>query len=255
MNFSSLIAVEFKKIKRSRILPVLFIAALILWLPSLFSAQLNFDMAVGITPEHNFFIQGLLGLSWFLYPASMVVATLLLNQIERSNNGILKMLALPINMVKLSLAKFVVLLALAAVQLLMVAVIYYISAAIISQTQDYNFILSPLFVLREMGLIYVSSIPMLAVFWMISVCIHTPIFAVGLSLASIVPSVLFINTKAWFLYPMCYPFFVITSEYGKLSTDLSTKAIEFFPWIPVAVIITTVALSIASARFGKVEGR
>jgi hypothetical protein len=54
---------------------------------------------------------------------------------------------------------------------------------------------------------------------------------------------------------MCYPFFVITSEYGKLSTDLSTKAIEFFPWIPVAVIITIVALSIASARFGKVERR
>lgn len=74
-----------------------------------------------------------------LYPASMVVATLLLNQIERNNNGNLKMRSLPLNMWSLYLAKFVVLLALAAIQLLIVVGLYYASTAIISQTQDYNF--------------------------------------------------------------------------------------------------------------------
>lgn len=255
MNLSSLITVEFKKIRRSKILPVMLIAAIILWLPSLFNGELIFDTTGEISPEQNFFIQGLLGLSWFLYPASMVVAALLLNQLERSNNGILKMLALPTNMAKLSLSKFIVLLVLAVIQLLMVTLIYYISAAIVSQTQNYDFILSPQFVLKEIGLIYITSIPMLAVFRMISVCIKTSIFSAGISLASIVPSVLFINTEAWFAYPMSYPFFIITSEYEKLSASSSASAIEFIPWIPVAVIITIISLAIASVRFGKVERR
>ena len=73
---------------------------------------------------------------------------------------------------------------------------YYISAAIVTGTQDYNFILSPLFVLKEVGLISISAIPMLAFFWLLAVCIQTPIFSIGIGLASIVPSVLMINTKS-----------------------------------------------------------
>lgn len=250
MNFLSLVTIEFKKIKRSKILFVFLIAAIILWLPSIFNGELNFNTVVGISPEYNLFIQGTMGASWFLYPASMVVATLLLNQIERNNNGNLKMRSLPLNMWSLYLAKFVVLLALAAIQLLIVVGLYYASTAIISQTQDYNFFLSPFFVLKEIGLIYVSAIPMLAVFWLISSKIKTPIFAIGLSLASIVPSVLLINTKVWFLYPMCYPFFVVVSEYGKLATNLSTSTIELIPWIPVAALITFICLLL-----GKIERR
>ena len=51
--------------------------------------------AEGISPENNFFIQGFMAMSWFMFPASMVVGTVLLNQTERMNKGILKMLALP----------------------------------------------------------------------------------------------------------------------------------------------------------------
>lgn len=101
-------------------------------------------------------------MAWFMFPASMVVGTVLLSQTERTNKGILKMLALPISTVNLCLAKFVVLLTLAASQILMMVGMYYISAAIVTGTQDYNFILSPLFVFKEVGFIAVSAIPMLA---------------------------------------------------------------------------------------------
>lgn len=194
-------------------------------------------------------------MAWFMFPASMVVGTVLLSQTERTNKGILKMLALPISTVKLCLAKFVVLLALAASQILMMVGMYYISAAIVTGTQDYNFILSPLFVFKEVGFIAASTIPMLAFFWLLAVCIQTPIFSIGIGLASIVPSVLMINTKAWFAYPMSYPFFVITSEYGKLATNLTTSQVEFFPWIPVAIAITVVCLCISCFRFGQAERR
>lgn len=256
MSFLSLIQVEFKKIRRSKLLLILLVATVILWLPSIFNAHLNFRMqAEGISPENNFLIQGFMGMAWFMYPASMIVSTVLLSQTERSNKGILKMLALPIGTANLCLAKFVVLLVLAATQIMMTVGMYFVSSAIASHMQNYNFMLSPLFVFKEAGLTYLSSIPMLAFFWMLSVCIQTPIFSIGVGLASIVPSVLMINTKVWFAYPMSYPFFVITSEYGKLATKLTTVRIELIPWLPVAISITLLCLMISCFRFGQAERR
>lgn len=256
MNFLTLIEVEFKKIRRSKIILILFIATVILWLPSIFNAHLNFDMqAEGISPENNFMIQGFMGMAWFMFPASMVVSTVLLNQTERSNKGILKTLSLPVNTAILNLSKFVVLLSLAALQMLMTVSMYYVGAFIATHTQNYEFVLSPIFVLKEAGLMYIASIPMLAVFWVLSVCIQTPIFSVGIGLASIVPSVLVINTKAWFAYPMSYPFYLITSEYGKLATNITTMELTLVQWIPIAVIITVVCLIISCNRFGQAERR
>ena len=256
MNFLSLAGVEFKKIKRSKIFFILLAATVLLWIPSILNARMNFGMqAEGISPENNFFIQGFMGMAWFMFPASMVVGTVLLSQTERANKGILKMLALPIHTAKLCLAKFVVLLVLAAMQILMMAGMYYISAAICSGTQDYNFILPPLFAAKEIGFLFLSAIPMIAFFWMLSVCIQASIFSVGIGLASIVPSVLVINTKIWFAYPMSYPFFVITSEYGKLAANLDAEQVELIPWVPVAIVITMICLSISCIRFGQAERR
>lgn len=256
MNFLSLIGIEFKKIRRSKILLILAAAAIILWLPSILHANMNFEMqAEGILPENNFLIQGFMGMAWFLFPATMVVSTVLLNMTERSNNGILKMLSLPVGTAKLCLAKFVVLLALAAIQILMAVAMYFISAKIASQTQDYDFLLQPLFVFREAGLIFAAAIPMLAFFWLLSVCIRTPIFSIGIGLASIVPSVLMINTKIWFAYPMAYPFFVITAEYGKSASHLTTAPVKLIPWLPVAIAITIISLFISCLRFGQAERR
>ncbi|MCI8530004.1 MAG: ABC transporter permease subunit [Lachnospiraceae bacterium] len=256
MNFISLVSVEFRKLKRSKILFILLAATVILWIPSILNVQLNFHMeAEGISPEHNFFIQGFMGMSWFMFPASMVVGTVLLSQTERSNKGILKMLALPIQRAALCLAKFIVLLVLAITQIIMMACMYYISAAICSAAQDYNFILPPIFVVKEIGLLFLSAIPMIAFFWMLSVCIQTPIFSVCIGLASIVPSVLMINTKLWFAYPMSYPFFVITAEYGKLAARLNTAQVELIPWIPIAFLITMICFGISCIRFGQTERR
>ncbi len=256
MSFLSLVGVEFSKIRRSKIILILLIATVILWLPSIFNADMNFKMqSEGISPENNFLIQGFMGMAWFMFPASMVVGTVLISQTERSNNGILKMLALPVSTVKLCLAKFVVLLALAAVQILMTTGMYFISSAIATGIQNYEFMLSPLFVFKEAGLIFLSSIPMIAFFWMLSVCITTPIFSIGIGLASIVPSVLMINTKIWFAYPMCYPFYVIASEYGKLATKLSDSEVSLIPWLPVAAILTIICLAVSCIRFGQAERR
>ena len=252
MNFFSLIRIEAKKLRRSKILWILAAAAFLLWLPSVLNSHLNFEMqAEGISPEHNFLIQGLLGMSWFLFPAGMVVSTVLLNLTEETNHGILKMLALPIRPALLCLAKFVILAVLAATLILISVGMYFAGGAIASYTQDYPLLLPPLFVLREAELIYLAAIPMLSIFWLLSVCIRTPIFSIGVGLASIVPSVLIINTKAWFVYPCSYPLFVITAEYGKLAANLNTAPVELVPWLPAAAGITLLCLFISCLCFGR----
>jgi len=254
MKFFTLVGVEFRKIRRSRIQILLFLGTVILWLPSVIHADMNFKMqAEGISPENNFFIQGFMGMAAFLFPASMVVCTVLLQQTERNHHGILKMLSLPVCPAKLCFAKFMVLLSLAAAQILMTIGMYGVSAGIASRTQDYNFLLPLSYVFKQAGSILLASIPMLTFFWLLSVWIRTPIFSIGFGLASIVPSVLMINTKVWFVYPMAYPFFVIVSEYGKLATRLSTAPIKWIPWLPVAAGITIICLLLSCFRFGQVE--
>lgn len=256
MNILSLTRVEWKKIRRSRILLILGIAAVILWIPSILNAHLNFEMqAEGISPEHNFLIQGFLGMAWFMFPAGMVVSTVLLAQTERTDHGILRMLALPVGTGKLCMAKYIVLLILAAVQMALMTGMYFLSAAAASRLQDYEFMLPPIFVFKMVGILYISAFPMITFFWMLSVCIHTPIFSVGLGLSSIVPSVLMINTKVWFIYPMDYPFYIVTAKYGELASNLSKAEMKLIPWVPAAIIFTGICLAAACVCFGRRERR
>ena len=256
MNFSSLIGVELTKIRRSKIFLILLAPVLMMWLPSVINSDMIFDVrGVPITPENNFFIQGFMGMVWFMIPASLVICTVLLNQTERTNKGILKMLSLPISTVKMCLAKFTVLIMLAAVQMVMAIGAYYVSAAIVTGMQDYNFVLDPLYVCKNVLCIYIATIPMAAVYWAISALIKTPIFSVGIGLASIVPSVLMINTKIWFAYPMSYPFYLLMIEYGKAADGIYETQIAWLPWLPVAIGITILALAVSCIRYGASERR
>ena len=94
MSFFSLVGIELKKIRRSKILLILLVPVLIMWIPSIVNAAMNFDTrGIPITPEHNFLIQGFMGMTWFMIPASLVICTVLLTQTERSGKGMLKMLS------------------------------------------------------------------------------------------------------------------------------------------------------------------
>ena len=256
MNLISLIGVELKKIRRSKILLILLIPVVIMWIPGILNADISFDTrGIPITPENNFFIQGFMGMVWFMIPASLVVTTVLLTQTERSHNGMLKMLALPVNTAKLCLAKFAVILLLTFIQMVMTILAYYISGAIASRMLDYDFLLDPSYVCRFALCLYAGSIPMAAVFWMIANLITAPVFSVGIGLASIVPSVLMINTRVWFAYPMSYPFYLLMVEYGRCAQGVYETRIAWIPWLPTAVFITVAALGIACARFGASERR
>ena len=131
----------------------------------------------------------------------------------------------------------------------------YGSAAIASKLYDYDFILPFPYVCRAASLIYLAALPMAAAYWMISILIHTPIFSVGLGLASVVPSVLMLNTGIWYCYPMDYPFYVLMTEYGKIAPEVFDTGIQLFPLLPIAVGVTLLCLAISCLRYGKSERR
>ncbi len=254
MSFSSLLAVEFKKLRRSKILIILFVPIVLVWMTAILNADLNFDMdAEGISPENNFLVQSFLGFVWFMLPTSIVILTVLLSQTERANRGLLKMLALPLNSSMLCLAKFFVLLSLLAIEIFLMFVTYFPSALIASWQHDYHFVLSIGYVLKICAIIFVVSIPMTAVYWLISVLIKNAVISVGIGLATVVPIVLAINIEGWFAYPMSYPMKMMTAEMHNVATKMGEFPFEYIPWIPVAVAFMIGSLGLACLRFGSSE--
>lgn len=255
MNLLTLFSIELKKIRRTHIFWILLIPLILLWIPAVLNVDSNFSNAAGLSPEMNFFFQMYLGMSWFLYPASLVVITVMLNQLERTNQGILKMLSLPVSAAGLCLGKFLVLLLLSAFQMVCMAVLYYPAAAMASHSAGYDFILPLSTVLYETLVIYISSIPMAAFYWLIAVCIRTSVFSVGIGLATIVPTVLFINSKLWFAYPMCHPYYIMAQLLEQPQTQVYNLSIDLCPLVPVAVAVTLVCLILSCLCFGRSERR
>lgn len=93
MNFLELLKVEFKKVKRSKIVPLIFIAPLLVVTSGIANLSSYF------TPEYvnawpAMFIQSALVYAYDLLPFSMVVVCVMIAGRETGNNGILKMAAM-----------------------------------------------------------------------------------------------------------------------------------------------------------------
>ena len=109
MNFFALLHMELRKVKRSKIVPLIFIA------PLFVVASGVANLSSYFTPEYTdawaaMFIQSALVYAYYLLPFSLIVVCVMIAGRETGNNGILKMLALPVSRYALSLAKFLVLL-------------------------------------------------------------------------------------------------------------------------------------------------
>ena len=250
----ALFGVELLKIRRSKIFWILLSPAVMMWLPSALNADINFIMTeYNVAPEYNFFIQGYMGMAWFMIPATLVICSVLLHQTELSHRGLVKSLSLPVSSVRLCLAKFLVTVLLTVVQLILSVAAYYGAAALASRLYEYDFVLPFSYVCRIAALIYLAALPMAAVFWMLSVLIRTPIFSAGLGLASVVPSVLMLNTKFWCWYPFDYPFYMLMTEYGRVAPEIYDSHIQLIPLLPAGIVITVICLLLACLMYGAAE--
>ena len=257
MNFWNLLSIEFIKVKRSKIIPLIFIAPLLVVSSGVASLHRYF------TPEYTnawaaMFIQSALIYSYYLLPLSMIVICVMIAGRETAHNGILKMLVLPVNRRALSAAKFCVLVLYLLLEIGVFFVVFVVagllatSGAHMSETVPIPYLVSWCVVL------FLTMLPSCIVMWAITVLFEKPLLSIGLNILLVIPSILAANTPLWLAYPSCYSgYFVTRSLHAAVAMDSNTAAmgigtgISLLPFITCAALISALVGWVAMSRFGK----
>lgn len=254
MGLIDLLMIEFLKVKRSKIVPLIFFA------PLLVVASGIANLSMYFTPEYTnawaaMFIQSALVYSYYLLPFSMIVVCVMISGRETSNNSILKMLSLPISRFKISFAKFCVLLFYLLMEMLVFLVVFVIAGLIATSKMGVRETLPIIDLLGWCAGLFLTMIPCLAAMWAITVIFEKPFFSIGLNLLLVIPGVLVANTPLWLIYPYCYSGYLVTASLHKFTTTGVETSFSLFPFLPVAIAVFGLFFALAITMFGKKEMR
>ena len=97
MSFWDLLKIEFMKVRRSKIVPLIFVAPLLVVISGVASLSNYFTPEITTNAWPAMFIQSALVYAYYLLPFSMIVVCVMIAGRETGNNGILKMLVLPVS--------------------------------------------------------------------------------------------------------------------------------------------------------------
>lgn len=254
MFFLELLKIEFMKVKRSKIIPLIFIA------PLLVVASGIANLSSYFTPEYTnawpaMFIQSALVYAYYLLPFSMIVVCVMIAGRETGNNGILKMLALPVSRYALSLAKFCVLMFYLLMEMVVFLAMFVVAGMIAISTTGITETLPILYLLKWCVGLFLTMLPCVATMWAITVLFEKPLLSVGLNLLLVIPGVLVANTPLWIAYPYCYSGYLVSCSLHDFTTEGISTTFELFPFLPCAVLVLALVLAVAIIRFGKKEMR
>ena len=254
MSFWELLKIEFMKVKRSKIVPLIFIAPLLV----VSSGVANLSMY--FTPEYTnawpaMFIQSALLYAYYLLPFSMIVVCVMIAGRETQNNGILKMLALPVSRQAVSLAKFCVLVFYLFMEMVVFWAVFIVSGWIATYTSGITETMPFLYLLKWCDGLFLTMLPSVAVMWSLTVLFEKPLMSVGLNLLLVIPGLLAGATPVWFLYPYCYSGYLVSCSLHEFTAGGTSTAFQLFPFVPCAILIFALALLLATKRFGKKEMR
>lgn len=254
MPFYELLGIEFAKVKRSKIIPLIFIA------PLLVVASGDANLSRYFTPEYTnawpaMFIQSALVYAYYLLPFSMIVVCVMIAGRETQNNGILKMLALPVNRHSLSLAKFCVLIFYLVMEMIVFLVTFVVAGFIATNMAGVTETLPALYLLKWCSRLFLSMLPCTASMWALTVVFEKPLMSIGFNLLLVIPSVLVANTPLWVVYPYCYSGYLVSCSLHDFTAEGSDIAFLLIPFLPCAVLIFILMLTLAVTQFGKKEMR
>ncbi len=254
MNFLNLLGIEFMKVKRSKIVPLIFIAPLLVVASGVAALSRYF------TPEYTnawpaMFIQSALVYAYYLLPFSMIVVCVIIAGRETQNNGILKMLALPISRHTLSLAKFCVLMFYLFMELVVFLLVFVVAGMVATSTMGVTETLPALYLLKWCMGLFLTMLPCLAAMWAITVLFEKPLLSVGLNLLLVIPGILVANTPLWLAYPYCYSGYLVSCSLHDFTTETSGDAFALMPFLPCAIVVFAILLALAATQFGKKEMR
>lgn len=252
MSFFELLKIEFIKVKRGKIIPLIFIAPLLVVSSGVANLQSFFS------PEYTnawaaMFIQSALVYAYYLLPFSMIVVCVMIMGRETGNNGILKMLALPVSRYAISAAKFCVLLFYLFMEMVVFLVVFVITGLAAARGAGITEALPIMYLLKWCAGLFLTMLPGLAAMWAITVLIEKSLLSVGLNLLLVIPSVLVANTPLWIAYPYCYSGYSVSCSLHDFTTEGVSAGFNLFLFLPCAILIFALLFTIAVMRFGKKE--
>lgn len=254
MSILELTKIEFKKVKRSKIFPLLFIPPILVVISGVYS------LSMYMTPEYTnawkaMFIQSALLFGYYLLPFTMVVVCVMISNREIQNNGILKMLALPIEKGKLAFTKFFVLLTFLMIELSVFFITFIVAGVIATTVMNVTETIPVMYLLSWTLKLFLTTVPSISLMWAITVFFEKPLISIGLNLLLIIPGVLVANTPVWFCYPYCYSGYMVSDALHTITTEGAeiSSGLQLFPFIPCAIILTCISLVAAVKQFGRKE--
>ena len=254
MSFLELLKIEFMKVKRSKIVPLIFIA------PLLVVASGVANLSRYFTPEYTnawpaMFIQSALLYAYYLLPFSMIVVCVMIAGRETGNNGILKMLALPVSRYALSIAKFCVLTFYLFMEMVVFLAVFVIAGTVATSTMGVTEALPILYLLKWCVGLFLTMLPCMGTMWAITVLFDKPLLSVGLNLLLVIPGILVSATPFWIIYPYCYSGYLVSCSLHDFTVNSNIRTLSIFPFMPIAILVFVIVLVIAVTQFGKKEMR
>lgn len=254
MSFLELLKIELMKVKRSKIVPLIFIA------PLLVVASGVANLSHYFTPEYTnawpaMFIQSALVYAYYLLPLSMIVVCVMITGQETGNNGILKMLALPVSRYSLSMAKFCVLVFYLFMEMAVFFAVFVIAGTVATSTMGVSETLPVFYLVKWCAGLFLTMLPCVGTMWAITVLFETPLLSMGLNLLLVIPGVLVANTPLWIAYPYCYSGYLVSCSLHDFTVESGTAAFTLFPFLPVAALVFVLVFAVAVIKFGKKEMR
>lgn len=254
MKFFDLLGIEFRKVKRSKIVPLIFAAPLLVVVSGVAALSRYF------TPEYTnawpaMFIQSALVYAYYLLPFSMIVVCVMIAGRETQNNGILKMLALPVSRQALSLAKFFVLIFYLLMEIIVFLAVFAAAGLVAATTAGITETLPVLYLLKWCMGLFLTMLPCMAAMWAVTVLFEKTLLSVGLNLLLVIPGILVANTPLWIVYPYCYSGYLVSCSLHDFTAEASDNAFALMPFLPCAIIVFVILLVLSVTQFGKKERR
>lgn len=252
MGFFELLINEASKLRRSKIIPLLFVAPILVVVSGIANISQYF------TPEYTnawgaMFVQSALVYAYYLLPFNMIVVCAMLSAQETQNRGLIKMLTLPVNTTALLLAKFCLIVVTLLAEIIIFFLVFVFSGLIAAQAMGVLERIPVFQIFIWCGGLFLTMLPCSAVMWLITMSFSKPILSVGLNFILTIPAILAANTSFWLIYPYCYSGYFVSNLLSFFSTGKTKNTFEWFLYIPIAGLLFLLALSAASWRFKKIR--
>ena len=252
MKFATLLKNEGLKIRRSRILPILFITPILVVVSGIANISQYF------TPEYTnawgaMFVQSALVYAYYLLPFSMIVVCTMLSAQESQNGGVIKMLTLPVSKAALSLAKFCLLILMLLAEVVIFVLVFVIAGIVATKVMGIPEQVPVFQILFWCGGLFLTMVPSVAVMWMFTILFSKPVWSIGLNLFLTIPAVLAANTPLWIFYPYCYSGYFVSNLLHAFSAVGSTDSFQWGLFLVTAGVIFLLSLQVTSRCVGRVS--